>query len=82
MFDQKLDSRTCENMIFFQLIFSDAEQVFLLLCSHSDTNLVELGEETIKEDDRAVLLEGGLSRSASAKFSSSSIKLNLMRFFP
>ncbi|ONI10919.1 hypothetical protein PRUPE_4G075500 [Prunus persica] len=47
---------------------------------HSDTNLVELGEETIKEDDRAVLLEGGLSRSASTKFNSSSIKINLIRF--
>ncbi|XP_050371692.1 protein REDUCED WALL ACETYLATION 1-like [Argentina anserina] len=48
--------------------------------SHSDSNLVELEEKTIKEDDRAVLLEGGLSRSASVKFNSSSIKLNLMRF--
>lgn len=60
--------------------FKTIEQVFLLLCSHSDSNLVELGEETIKEDDRAILLEGGLSRSASVKFNSSSIKVNLMRF--
>ncbi|KAK4589317.1 hypothetical protein RGQ29_020067 [Quercus rubra] len=47
---------------------------------HSDVNLDELGKETIKEDDRAVLLEGGLSRSASAKFHSTSIKMNLIRF--
>ncbi|KAK9224029.1 hypothetical protein WN944_012478 [Citrus x changshan-huyou] len=47
---------------------------------HSDTNLVELEKETIKEDDRAVLLEGGLSRSASARLLSSSIKTNLIRF--
>lgn len=47
---------------------------------HSDNNLVELGNETIKEDDRAVLLEGGLTKSASAKSSSSSIKVNLIRF--
>ncbi|KAK3205892.1 hypothetical protein Dsin_019938 [Dipteronia sinensis] len=47
---------------------------------HSDTNLVELGKETIKEDDRAVLLEGGLVRSASARFHSSSIKTNMIRF--
>ncbi|XP_015877205.1 protein REDUCED WALL ACETYLATION 3 [Ziziphus jujuba] len=47
---------------------------------HSDINLVELGEETIKDDDRAVLIEGGLTRSASAKFHSSSIKANLIRF--
>ncbi|KAM6552182.1 hypothetical protein CsatB_001990 [Cannabis sativa] len=47
---------------------------------HSDTNLVELGGEAIKEDDRAVLLEGGLARSASSKFYSSSIKANLIRF--
>ncbi|KAK9267548.1 hypothetical protein L1049_009976 [Liquidambar formosana] len=45
---------------------------------HSDSNLV--GLETIKEDDRAVLLEGGLTKSASAKFHSSSIKTNLIRF--
>ncbi|KAL5731881.1 N-acetylneuraminate 7-O(or 9-O)-acetyltransferase [Ranunculus cassubicifolius] len=47
---------------------------------HSDVNLVELGNEAIKEDDRAVLLEGGLTRSASARFQSSSIKANLLRF--
>ncbi|KAL4334043.1 hypothetical protein GQ457_07G030060 [Hibiscus cannabinus] len=48
--------------------------------AHSDTNLVELGTETIKEDDRAVLLEGGLTRSASTKFHASAIKTNLFRF--
>ncbi|XP_028051137.1 protein REDUCED WALL ACETYLATION 3-like isoform X2 [Camellia sinensis] len=48
--------------------------------SHSDNNLVELGNETVKEDDRAVLLEGGLTKSASAKFYTSSIKANLIRF--
>ena len=47
---------------------------------HSDNNLVELGSETIKEDDRAILLEGGLTKSASTKFNSSSIKVNLIRF--
>lgn len=47
---------------------------------HSDNNLVELGEGTTKDDDRAVLLEGGLTRSASAKFHGSSIKTNLIRF--
>ncbi|KAI6703496.1 hypothetical protein NL676_012632 [Syzygium grande] len=47
---------------------------------HSDNNLVELGNGTTKEEDRAVLLEGGLPRSASAKFHSSSIKTNLIRF--
>ncbi|XP_055804010.1 protein REDUCED WALL ACETYLATION 3-like isoform X1 [Solanum dulcamara] len=48
--------------------------------SHSDNNLVELENATIKEEDRAVLLEGGLSRSASTKSSSSSIKTNIVRF--
>jgi hypothetical protein len=47
--------------------------------SHSDNNLLDLEKETIKEDDRAVLLEGGLPRSASAKFHSSAIKMNLIR---
>ncbi|GKU94237.1 hypothetical protein SLEP1_g7763 [Rubroshorea leprosula] len=48
---------------------------------HSDNNLVELAAgQTIKEDDRAVLLEGGLTRSASAKFYGSTVKTNLIRF--
>ncbi|XP_030547330.1 protein REDUCED WALL ACETYLATION 3 [Rhodamnia argentea] len=47
---------------------------------HSDNNLEELGNGTAKEDDGAVLLEGGLAKSASAKFHSSSIKTNLIRF--
>ncbi|KAG5562119.1 hypothetical protein RHGRI_004987 [Rhododendron griersonianum] len=48
--------------------------------SHSDSNLVELGNDMIKEDDRAVLLEGGLTKSASTKFYASSIRANLIRF--
>ncbi|OIT06606.1 PREDICTED: protein REDUCED WALL ACETYLATION 3-like isoform X1 [Nicotiana attenuata] len=48
--------------------------------SHSDNNLVELENATIKEEDRAVLLEGGLSKSASTKLLSSSIKTNIVRF--
>ncbi|KAG1334912.1 hypothetical protein COCNU_03G010310 [Cocos nucifera] len=47
---------------------------------HSDVNLEELGNVTVKEDDRAVLLEGGLSKSASAKFQNSSVRANLIRF--
>lgn len=48
--------------------------------SHSDSNLVELENATIQEEDRAVLLEGGLSKSPSTKVSSSSIKTNMVRF--
>ncbi|XP_055827335.1 protein REDUCED WALL ACETYLATION 4-like isoform X2 [Solanum dulcamara] len=47
---------------------------------HSDNNLDELEISTTKEEDRAVLLEGGLSKSASVKLSSSSIKTNIIRF--
>ncbi|KAL5175025.1 Protein REDUCED WALL ACETYLATION 3 [Glycine soja] len=47
---------------------------------HSDVCLEELGKDAIKEDDRAILLESGLTRSASAKFHPSSVKLNLIRF--
>ncbi|XP_077241878.1 protein REDUCED WALL ACETYLATION 3-like [Tasmannia lanceolata] len=47
---------------------------------HSDINLVDLGNEAIKEDDRAILLEGGLTKSVSSKFLSSSIRANLVRF--
>ncbi|KAF8408959.1 hypothetical protein HHK36_005029 [Tetracentron sinense] len=48
--------------------------------SHSDVNLVKLGNEAIKEGDRAILLEGGLTKSVSARFHSSSIRSNLIRF--
>lgn len=68
----------CLSLELLTSIFADANNL-VPICSHSDNNLVELGEETIKEDDRAVLLEGGLTRSASAKFHSASIKTNLMR---
>ncbi|XP_021763951.1 protein REDUCED WALL ACETYLATION 3-like [Chenopodium quinoa] len=47
---------------------------------HSDNNLVELGNEAAKEDDRAVLLEGGVSKATSQKFPAYSIKSNLIRF--
>ncbi|KAL5983938.1 Protein REDUCED WALL ACETYLATION 1 [Asimina triloba] len=54
--------------------------VVLLALGHSDINLVELGNNTIKEDDRAILLEGGLTKSSSARFHSSSIRAHLIRF--
>ena len=63
----------------FPCKYSHAKYLSLMDHSHSDNNLVELGSETIKEDDRAILLEGGLTKSASAKFNSSSIKVNLIR---
>ncbi|EYU43288.1 hypothetical protein ABFS82_08G132300 [Erythranthe guttata] len=48
--------------------------------SHSDSNLDELENQTIKEDERAVLIEGGLTKSASTKLASPSIKTNIIRF--
>ncbi|GFP91270.1 cas1 domain-containing protein 1 [Phtheirospermum japonicum] len=47
---------------------------------HSDNNLVELASESINEDDRAALMEGGLTKSSSTKSPSPSIKTNLIRF--
>ncbi|OIW18973.1 hypothetical protein TanjilG_09167 [Lupinus angustifolius] len=47
---------------------------------HSDTSLDELGKDVIKEDDQAILLESGLTRTGSAKLHVSSVKLNLIRF--
>lgn len=47
----------------------------------SDINLVELGNETIKEEDRAVLLEGGGLQSASPRVvRSSSVTSHIVRF--
>ncbi|KAL1567459.1 Protein REDUCED WALL ACETYLATION 3 [Salvia divinorum] len=47
---------------------------------HSDNNLTELESGAIKEDERAVLLEGDLAKSASTKSSSPCIKTNIIRF--
>ncbi|XP_073297405.1 protein REDUCED WALL ACETYLATION 3-like isoform X1 [Primulina huaijiensis] len=48
--------------------------------SHSDINLLKLENKIDKEDDRAVLLEGGLANSTLQKLSTPSIKTNLIRF--
>ncbi|KAF8387682.1 hypothetical protein HHK36_026336 [Tetracentron sinense] len=48
---------------------------------HSDVNLVELAKDTVNEDDRTVLLEGGGLQSASPKVRSSSAISHLVRFF-
>lgn len=48
---------------------------------HSDVNLVELGNHTVKEDDGAVLLEGGVLQSSSPKLRSSSVTSYIVRFF-
>ncbi|KAL4561625.1 hypothetical protein LXL04_033795 [Taraxacum kok-saghyz] len=47
---------------------------------HSDNSLVELETVVTKEDDRVVLLEGGLTKSASMRQPAASIKANLIRF--
>ncbi|KAG2309015.1 hypothetical protein Bca52824_028763 [Brassica carinata] len=47
---------------------------------HSDNNLVELGEVKTKEEEVAVLIEGGLPRSVSSRFYNSPVKTNLIRF--
>ncbi|CAI9267702.1 unnamed protein product [Lactuca saligna] len=47
----------------------------------SDINLVELDNNTVKEDDRAVLLEGGGLQLASPRSHSSSITSPVIRLF-
>ncbi|KAG9457773.1 hypothetical protein H6P81_002281 [Aristolochia fimbriata] len=47
--------------------------------AHSDINLVELGKDVVAEEDRAVLLEGGL-KPASPKVHISSSMSNIFRF--
>ncbi|KAL2534733.1 O-acetyltransferase family protein [Abeliophyllum distichum] len=47
---------------------------------NSDINLVELGEETVKEDDTAVLLEGGALQLASPRVRNSSVTSHIIRF--
>ncbi|GLT67265.1 hypothetical protein SLA2020_395860 [Shorea laevis] len=47
---------------------------------YSDVNLVEAGEEVMKEDDRAVLLEGGALQSASPISRISSSASPIFRF--
>ena len=47
---------------------------------HSDINLVELGNDTVKEDDRAVLLEGGGLQSSSPRVRSLTVTSHIARF--
>ncbi|KAI3951739.1 hypothetical protein MKW98_013797 [Papaver atlanticum] len=47
----------------------------------SDINLVELEKNTIKDDDRAVLLEGGNLQSSTPKLRSSNVASQLLRLF-
>jgi len=70
-----------ENVVLFIRKHFLILNLFFVESSHSDTSLEELGKDAIKEDDRAILLESGLTRSASAKFHPSSVKLNLIRSF-
>ncbi|KAK4361296.1 hypothetical protein RND71_020248 [Anisodus tanguticus] len=77
----KLVESGCCGIIFAcKYILESTGAVPFSCCSHSDNNLVELENATIKEEDRVVLLEGGLSKSASTKSSSSSIRTNIVRF--
>ncbi|GFZ21758.1 O-acetyltransferase family protein [Actinidia rufa] len=54
---------------------------FSFTCRHSDIGLVELGNESVKDDDKAVLLEGGGLQSPSPKARSSSVTSRIVRFF-
>lgn len=55
-------------------------EVALSTSRHSDVNLAEMGNGTVKEDDRAVLLEGGGLQSASPKSRSSPTTSPIFRF--
>lgn len=55
------------------------KRVAFFYYSHSDNNLVELGDVAEKDDDKADLLEGGLTRSTSVRFHNSSIRTNIVR---
>ncbi|CAN1281707.1 Protein REDUCED WALL ACETYLATION 2 [Linum perenne] len=48
---------------------------------HSDINLVEVGNDAVKEEDRAVLLEGGGLQSGSPKARTSNTSSPIFRFF-
>lgn len=53
--------------------------LYFLCFSHSDVNLDGLDNETVREDDRDALLEGGLSRPSSARLHNLSVRANLIR---
>ncbi|KAF6156592.1 hypothetical protein GIB67_014571 [Kingdonia uniflora] len=67
--------------IYSEYLESKKNSISSKIGRNSDVNLVELGQQTINEDDRAFLLEGGGLQSASPRFRSSSISHNLVRFF-
>ncbi|XP_024983780.1 protein REDUCED WALL ACETYLATION 1-like [Cynara cardunculus var. scolymus] len=61
--------------------FLEYKKTAASLKTDSDINLVELGNDTVKEDDRAVLLEGGGLQSASPRSHGSFIASPVVRLF-
>ncbi|KAH9325984.1 hypothetical protein KI387_006162, partial [Taxus chinensis] len=47
---------------------------------HSDVNLADLGDGVAKEEEKVVLLEGGLQHAGNLKAANSSTKSQLFRF--
>ncbi|XP_020584731.1 protein REDUCED WALL ACETYLATION 4-like [Phalaenopsis equestris] len=58
----------------------DYRQLTIKFGSHFNVNLVELENVVVKEEDHAVLLEGGLPKCAPSTFQSASVRTNLIRF--
>lgn len=54
--------------------------LIIRLARHSDISLVELGNEPVKEDERAILLEGAGLQSSSPKARSSSFTSHIVKF--
>ncbi|RDX94094.1 Protein REDUCED WALL ACETYLATION 2, partial [Mucuna pruriens] len=48
--------------------------------AHSDINLVEMGNDAVKDEDRVVLLEGGALQSGSPKARSVTASASIIRF--
>ncbi|GMP57729.1 hypothetical protein CsSME_00021687 [Camellia sinensis var. sinensis] len=71
---------TLHGLVQHYIKLSELEKNRKLKSLHSDISLVELANETVKEDDRAVLLEWGGLQSASPKARSSPVTSHVVRF--
>jgi len=52
----------------------------VLVSGHSDINLVEMGSDAVKDEDKAVLLEGGALQSGSPRARSLTASPSIIRF--
>lgn len=70
----------CKNESSLRSCCHDFLRKLFLFSRQSDINLVEIGSDVVKDEDRAALLEGGALQSGSPKARSLTASPSIIRF--